>query len=438
MRTPSTHRDVEERLTAALHARADLVTHDDLTALLVPHPRRSRRRAVLAATGVAAAVVAVAVALPLVGGDRGGEELMPAPAPEPTPSVEQGRAAVVTDMNGDGEDDRVRVQGDRLVLTLSTGTAGAASGAVPGSVLLPPVTDAGTKRPLVVALPPAGSDRPAMTATFRAEGLVFDEAPPSLAVGPGRTVWVDEIGALMLGAYDADVPESQRVSVSATAYHAGRTGELVEHGAGDLCWDRITHAYPVQCEQLPPEDADASLMFPVVEERYPVGTSHGSFDGEYENVVLRRTGDGYEIVYTWDGIVSRAPVAPGGVPELMGSAIGSSLDAPALVVAQESGDGTAMTVFAPTTEGFRALDVEGGRFLGNDAGDGPDHLAQRTWMSQQSGLWTARPVSEDEPDLIEVTRWSVDDTRLVADDQGRACLDLVTNRRLPDATCGAS
>jgi hypothetical protein len=179
-------------------------------------------------------------------------------------------------------------------------------------------------------------------------------------------------------------------------------------------------------------------MFPMVEERYPVGTSHGTFDGEYENVVLQRAGDGYEIVYTWDGIVSRAPIGPGGVPELMGSAIGSSLDAPALVVAQESGDGTAMTVFAPTTRGFRALDVEGGRFLGNGVGDGPDHLAQRTWMSQQSGLWTARQVSEDEPDLYEVTRWSVEDDTLVADGQGRACLDLATNRRLADTTCGAS
>jgi hypothetical protein len=59
-------------------------------------------------------------------------------------------------------------------------------------------------------------------------------------------------------------------------------------------------------------------------------------------------------------------------------------------------------------------------------------------MSQQSGLWTARQVSEDEPDLYEVTRWSVEDDTLVADGQGRACLDLATNRRLADTTCGAS
>jgi hypothetical protein len=438
MSTPTTHRGVEDRLTAALHARAGQVTHDDLTTLLVPGPRRSRRPAWVA-TGVAAAVAAALVVVPLVV-DDGGSEPQPAPAPSPSPSpIEpaQARDEVRVDLTGDGEDDRVWIAGSRLRVDLSTGTSGD-SPVADGSRLLPPVTDAGTRHPVVVALAPAGADGPSLTVTFRRDALVVGEAPPSLALAPGTTVWVDAIGGLMAGSYDAGVPETRRVSVSATAYRAVRNGRLVEHGAGDLCWDRVADPHPVDCYQLPPQDADPSLMFPVVEERYPVGTSHGTFHGEYENVVLHRVGDGYEIVYTWDGIVSRAPVGPGGVPELMGSAIGSSLDAPALAVAQESGDRTAMTVFAPTRQGFRALDVEGGRFLGDDVGDGPDRLAQRTWMSQQSGLWTARQVSEDEPDLYEVTRWSVEDDVLVADDQGRACLDFVTHRRLADTTCGAS
>jgi len=114
------------------------------------------------------------------------------------------------------------------------------------------------------------------------------------------------------------------------------------------------------------------------------------------------------------------------------------LDAPAVVVALDSGDSTAMTVYAPTSKGFRALDVEGGRFLGNSFGDEPDFLAQRTWMAQASGLWTASQVSEDEPDRFRVTRWTVDDTVLRADDQGVACLDLDRGRRLPDTSCGLS
>ena len=309
-----------------------------------------------------------------------------------------------------------------------------------GARILPPVTDAGTRNPMLVAVPPAASGGRGTTVTYRAGGLVVDDAPESLALAPGRTVWVDDIGALLVGDFDVDVPENQRVLVEVTTYRAVRNGNLVEHGAGHLCWDRVTNALPVPCEQLPAQDADPSLMFPVVEQRSAVGESHAIFDGEYENAVLERRGDGYALVFTWDGMQSQAAVPGGGTPELLGGAIGSSLEAPALVVAQESGDITTMTAFAPTSRGFRALDVEDGRLLVDrpsaDEGAVP---AQRVWMSQQSGLWSAQQVSpEEEPDLYRVTRWTVDDTVLVADDQGFACLDFTAGRRLPDETCGAS
>ena len=435
MSTPTRPRPVEERLVAALHARADQLTPEDLTPIAVPKARRSRRPVLLAAAA-AAAVVAAVVAVPLIG--DGSREVRPAPAPKQTsdPTPAQGTRSLTVDVDGDGRQDRVRLEDGGISVALEGGTGGGANVA-PGSVLLPPVTDAGTENPLVVALPQAGSDEPATTVTYQDDTLVFDQAPESLAVGPGRTVWVDDIGALMLGEYDASAPDDMRVSVTATAYRTQRGG-LVEFGAGDLCWDRTTHETPVDCELLPHQDADPSLMFPIVEERYPVGTSHGSFDGRYDNIVLERTRDGFEVSYTWDGIESRAPVPPGPEPELMGSATASSLDAPAVVVAQESGDSTAMTVYAPTSNGFRALDVEGDRFLGNSPGDAPDFLSQRTWMSQQSGLWTASQMSEDEPTRYEVTHWTTDDTRLVADRQGEACLDLDRGRKLPDESCGVS
>lgn len=437
MSTPTRPRPIEERLTAALQARADQVTPEDLTPIAVPKARRSRRPVLLAAA-VAAAVVAAVVAVPLLGDQ--GREIRPAPAPnqtsDPTPTVAQGSRSLTVDMDGDGTKDRVRLKDGGLEVVLGNGTAGSGASVAPGSVLLPPVTDAGTKNPLVIALPPAGSDQPATTVTYD-EGLVFDQAPETLAVGAGRTVWVDDIGALMLGEYDASVPDDLRVSVSGTFYRMQRGG-LVEYGAGDLCWDRTSHEAPVDCQLLPHQDADPSLMFPVVEERYPVGTSHASFDDQYDNIVLERTRDGFEVSYTWDAVESRAPVPPGPEPELMGSAIASSIDGPAVVVAQESGDSTAMTVYAPTSEGFRALDVEGDRFLGNSSGDDPDFLAQRTWMSQYPGLWTASQISEDEPTRYTVTHWTIDDTRLVADRQGEACLDLDRGRKLPDDSCGIS
>lgn len=428
---------LEDRLRDALAARADQVTPDDLGPLVVPAPRRSRRTAVgagLAGLAAAAAVAAV-VAVPF-GGD-GSTDREPAPA-DPTPSptvVEQGRAEVLVDLDGDGVDDRAWVEGGTLRVEVSSGT----SVEVPvgaGTRILPPVTDAGTPNPMVVAVRPATSGGRGTTVTYRAGGLVVDDAPESLAVAPDRTVWVDDIGALMVGVYDAEVPADQRVLVAATAYRAVRNGNLVEHGAGDLCWDRVRDAYPLSCDQLPQQDADPSQMFPVIQERYPVGEPHGDFAGRYDHVVLRPAGERFELHYTWDAVKTIAPVPTEAAPELLGGAISSSLDAPAFVVAYPDGDATAMSVFAPTSDlGFRVLETQDGRFLGDST---TGRLEQRTWMSQASGLWTAQQVSPDEPDLYSVTCWSVEDNVLVADDQGQACLDLSLGRRLPDETCGAS
>ena len=96
---------MEERLRDALAARADQVTPEDLGPLVVPAAAgRSRRTAVLAGLA-AAAVVAAVVGVPLLGQDPGAPAPGPAePSPSPTPSVvEQGRAEVRTDLDGDGE-----------------------------------------------------------------------------------------------------------------------------------------------------------------------------------------------------------------------------------------------------------------------------------------------------------------------------------------------
>jgi hypothetical protein len=428
---------MEQRLRDALAARADQVTPEDLGPLVVPAASgRSRRTAVLAGLA-AAAVVAAVVGVPLLGQDPAAPEPGPAdPSPSPTPSVvEQGRAEVRVDLDGDGEDDRAWIADGQMHVELSSGTT-AEVPVVEGTRILPPVTDAGTPNPMLVAVRPAGSGGRGTTVTYRAGGLVVDDAPESLTLAPGRTIWVDDIGALMVGDFDADVPEHQRVLVEATTYRAVRNGNLVEHGAGNLCWDRVRDALPVQCEQLPAQDADPSLMFPVVEQRSAVGESHAIFDGEYENAVLERRGDGYALVFTWDGVKTIAPVPTEAAPELLGGAISSSLDAPAFVVAYHVGDATAMSVFAPTSDlGFRVLETQDGRFLGDST---TGRLEQRTCMSQASGLWTAQQVSPDEPDLYSVTRWSVEDNVLVADDQGEACLDLDRGLKLDDGACGAS
>lgn len=250
----STRTPIEERLSAALHARADQVTHEDLTTLLVPAPRRSRRTAAFAA-GLSAAVVAAVVAVPLVAGDRGAEPRPAPPAADPAPSApQQQRAEVTADLDGDGEDDRAWIAGGELHVEVSSGTSFGIPVA-PGTRLLPPVTDAGTVNPVVVAVSPAGADEPGTTVTYSGNTLTAADLPDGVQLGPGRAVWVDEAGALMLGEYDAGVPENRRVRVTATSYTQARSGAglLDAHDAGDLCWDRVTHAHPVACDQLPPE-----------------------------------------------------------------------------------------------------------------------------------------------------------------------------------------
>lgn len=118
---------IEERLAAALDARAELVTPQDLRPLEVPKPpRRHVRTGLLLLTAAATAAV---VATPFVLEDGGGTTQSPGPAgppsgavseptePEPAEPSEQpavpADAIVVgrqkADLDGDGRPDRVRL-----------------------------------------------------------------------------------------------------------------------------------------------------------------------------------------------------------------------------------------------------------------------------------------------------------------------------------------
>ncbi len=430
---------VEDRLRDALAARAEQVTPEDLRPLVVGSPQHHRRRAVvLAGLAAAAAVAALLVAPMLSDGSTEPQPVSPSPTPTPSPSAgatadPQARDQLAVDVDVDGEDDLVRVVGADLEVALASGTTATFS-VGEGAQLLPWV-DLGTTGPGLVVVPPPGVEEGGAVVAWIDDTLAQVDTPGLLVQRPGRVVWVDDIRGLHSGEYDAAVSEDQRVLVQATSYYWVR-GKLRSNPAGNECWDRIAQDTPVICDQLPEQDADPSLMFPVIQERFGVGERHGDFRDAYNEIVLREAGDGYELSYTWDAVTTIAPVPTEVAPELLGGAISSSMDAPAFVVAYPDGDVTAMGVFAPTSDlGFRALETQDGRFLGDTtAGD----LEQRTWISENAGLWTARQVSPADPQLWAVTRWSVEDNELVADDQGQACLDLDAGRRLPDATCGAS
>jgi hypothetical protein len=122
---------IEDRLSAALDARADQVTADDLRPLEVPAPAHRVSRGAVVALSVAAVTVAIAVpfAIARVGGDNHGSgPTLPGPtttAPTATqttdtyvPPANLRNVKVVArqaaDVDGDGRPDQVRLYSGRL------------------------------------------------------------------------------------------------------------------------------------------------------------------------------------------------------------------------------------------------------------------------------------------------------------------------------------
>ena len=97
---------IEDRLTAALQARAELVTSDDLRPLAVPAtPAHARRRTVIVLAAAAAAVVAVAapfVIARLDGTDNGSVPIRPPVLPPPTDTTPTNPAPTTADEPADG------------------------------------------------------------------------------------------------------------------------------------------------------------------------------------------------------------------------------------------------------------------------------------------------------------------------------------------------
>lgn len=115
----------EDRIAAALGARADLVTHADLRPLDIPSPRRRAPRPGVLLLAAAAATVAVGAPFVLTGDDGGDPALPPAgtptptPTPSPTPSPSPNKGVDLdslteydeqrADVDGDGRPDQVRL-----------------------------------------------------------------------------------------------------------------------------------------------------------------------------------------------------------------------------------------------------------------------------------------------------------------------------------------
>lgn len=427
---------LEDRLAAALQARAEQVAPQDLRPLEVPEASRFRWRPVLA--GLAAAATVAAVAVPLATG--GPDEERPAPpatssTPSPsavaTPFDETSRAR--GDVDGDGAADLVRTDQEGLVrVDLADGSV-AELEQPPGSSV-DGLAEVDTPGLAVVIGIDSGDERPVHVLRWVDGGL--EEVPTRddawIGMSSGQTYWVQD-RVLFTGTFRGNLDEEVRVDTR--AWHL-RNGQLQGTSMGQWCWlPSQDQPHPVSCSSLSSFDVgprgDLPALFPAVGATYKVGETWTLGGAESVELVGRsgeylEKGD-VELVVSVDGVVARADVPAGGPPVLLGGRVRARGDAPVFVVRQEGGDSMTTTVFtfwngelialpqptdAPFGNGFREVD-----------GSTPYHL---TWLSKEGVLYTAEGVDEGTgQSRTHLWRWSDDfGDRLTPEDLGLACLDF--------------
>jgi hypothetical protein len=249
---------IEDRLTAALHARAELVQPEDLGHHIPPQPAPTPlwRRPAVVALVAAAAVVAVAVPVVLRSDHSGHQHPQPVDhAPTPIPKIKHRLAG---DVDGDGKPDQIRVSGHTLTVTLAAdpshrltksddkdlaGLAGLGDVGTPGLGILT-VEDSAGKVGVnwgIVAL------RHGKLRTMAQVGS--DSASGSLASYPGIVFsWVSSGGVPMSGALDPMQDGQRRRAVKVTRF-LPRHGDLASSYVGRWCWDVVTQKVPAPCPQ---------------------------------------------------------------------------------------------------------------------------------------------------------------------------------------------
>jgi hypothetical protein len=248
---------VEDRLTAALHARAELVQSEDLRRLTlqVPRPTPIWRRPVVVALVAAAAVLAVVVPLATRGHRTDVHPLPSDHVPVPSTPLEH---SLTGDLDGDGRADRVLVSGDTLRFTLAADRAHPMTARVHDVAGLVGLLDAGTPGRVVVV---ATSNKSLTGQSWRAytvDGGKLHVVPvrtrstgndptyDGIAFYPTHSFsWITSDGVLMTGVLDPAQGGTQlAVQVSRSV---PKGGGLVQQPVGRWCWDTATQNLPAPC-----------------------------------------------------------------------------------------------------------------------------------------------------------------------------------------------
>lgn len=406
--------DLETRLKAALHARADLVHAEDLPALEVPKATVVPlvRRSVPWVVGAAAAAVVVAVPLAL---RDGADKLSPAPTPTgpslvtptetSTGTPDDGRT-LTGDLDANAVDDTATIDDrGRLTVTLDDGT-----------VLTTDAGAAGTTLAGLAFVDPAHPDVQAVVTEDAGVGQVFrvvgDALSEVLVNGAGsyETFNREEDGQLwgVTGAGQLVTTFETSAPGVWTTHHwtLGQDGKLTSEILGELCSEGGT--MPAPCgggEGVTGSDGWQVALYPITTEVLPAGeTMQLGIDGGGEPGQVSLDGD----VLTVDfgtGDPDSVTIPGEGRKQLL-TTVMPGIETPGLIVRHREDNGLLYYDVVSWWNGeLTVLDGGDQLYAGDD---------QLTWVSASGRIFTRWPSQQGDADFVKV--WSFSGQTLESQD----------------------
>ncbi len=461
---------LEDRLTAALAARADQVDAADLRPDVVPEPTRGFP--VVRTLAVAAAVTAL-IAVPY-GITRLDTDAGPGPAVTPSPDpVPTGRGAewpvVATgtvDLDGDGTAEmlRLRAEGDgavelRVEVTLPDRTVFVLRETGTSSYRIedPVDVDGAGGEEVLVTIGTSLVGFGLVDGTFSELAAPADPPLARRTDAEGRTVtWVVEGGRLFTLRSVAPVPADSTEKYAVQRWRwSVEDGALVPERVQDRCVDPAEPRTAISCtptapalfvqtypsfwteEDAGPGGAPMPVGFPVDGRAATAELVYAPGFGPADWI---SPGD-VELVVTAGDTTYRIDVPPGPLPTLVEQpATLSASGEQGIVVLQQDVSSDVWVVFAWNGAGFEVLDqprwpamTDGEQpapapgvqpYLGSgyDGTGNPANFNNESWI-QDGWLYTSTKVSRVGEDARDVYRWSRDGDALAPTLLGRYCFD---------------
>ena len=387
--------EIEDRLTAALGARAEQVTAADLPPLVVPGATVVpfvRRPLVWAVA--AAACVALAVPFVVENLDRGGDNISPAPSPDATTPTFFG-ASLTGDLDGDGTDETVSIDEHGIISVVlassSSGTPLTADAGADGSTLvaLVKLDDSGAQSVFT-------GDRGGTGRVFRVtgDGLVQVEAEG------GGPHWFPQRGELLTAARTGIAH-----IMSMDSWRLMPNGKLGPVPLGEYCDFEIGAPRPCGNGDGVTSDGLQVALFPesnVVPDgqSLPIAIDGGGGPG-----TITLDGSALTVDFPGGSPAEQVTIPGQGTNKLLSSFM-PGVEVPGIVVRQTRSDGYVVFTIVTWRAGhLTVLDT------GEQISSWDDHTS---WMSTTGRLFTMSP--DVNGDGASVQQWSMTETGVVAQD----------------------